>query len=68
MVGLMEDVLKSFIAETLGITKFDDAEFEKRIAHIDVLSASEMVFHFKDGGTVQPHMGAAETGRQAVDG
>lgn len=51
-VGLREDVLKPFIAETLGIPKFDDAEFEKRIDHIDVLSASEMVFHFKDGGTV----------------
>ena len=25
----------------------------KRIDHIDVLSASEMVFHFKDGGTVR---------------
>jgi site-specific DNA recombinase len=51
-VGLREDVLKPFIAETLGIPEFDDAEFEKRIDHIDVLSASEMVFHFKDGGTV----------------
>lgn len=45
-------MLKPFIAETLGIPKSDDAESEKRIDHIDVLSASEMVFHFKDGGTV----------------
>lgn len=51
-VGLREDVLKPFVAETLGIPEFDDAEFEKRIDHIDVLSATEMVFHFKDGRTV----------------
>ena len=51
-VGLREDVLKPFIAEALGIAEFDDAEFEKQIDHIDVISAAEMVFHFKDGGTV----------------
>lgn len=51
-VGLREDVLKPFIAETLGIAEYDDGEFEKRIDHIDVLSATEMVFHFKDGRTV----------------
>ncbi len=51
-VGLREDVLKSFIAETLGISEFDDAEFEKQIDHIDVISATEMVFHFKNGDTL----------------
>lgn len=52
-VGLREDVLKPFIAETLGIPRFDNAVFEKQIDHIDVLSATEMVFHFKDGNTVK---------------
>ena len=51
-VGLREDVLKPFISETLGIAEFDDGEFEKQIDYIDVLSATEMVFHFKDGRTV----------------
>ena len=44
--------MKSFIAGTLGIPEFDDAEFEKQIDHIDVLSATEMVFHFKNGDTL----------------
>ena len=48
-VGLRDDVLKSFIAKTLGVPEFDDAEFEKQIDHIDVLSATELVFHFKNG-------------------
>ena len=52
-VGLREDVLKPFIAETLGIPQFDDAEFERQIDHIDVLSASEMLFYFKDGSTIK---------------
>lgn len=51
-VGLRDDVLKSFIAGTLGIPEFDDAEFEKQIDHIDVLSATEMVFRFKNGDTL----------------
>ena len=46
-------MLKPFIAETLGIHKFDDAEFERQIDHIDVLSASEMLFWFKDGSTIK---------------
>ena len=49
---MREDVLKSFIAETLGIAEFDDREFDIQIDHIDVLSAAEMIFHFKDGRTV----------------
>ena len=51
-VGLREDVLKPFIAETLSIAEFDDGEFDRQIDHIDVLSAAEMVFLFKDGRTV----------------
>lgn len=51
-VGLREDVLKPFIAETLGIAEFDDGKFDRQIDHIDVLSDAEMVFHFKDGRTV----------------
>ena len=42
-------MLKPFIAETLGIAEFSDAEFEKQVSHIDVISATEMLFHFKDG-------------------
>ncbi len=51
-VGLRDDLLKPFIAETLGLTKFDDGEFDSRIEYIEVISASEMVFRFKDGRTV----------------
>lgn len=51
-VGLREDLLKPFIAQTLGIAEFDDGEFDRQIDRIDVLSAAEMVFHFKDGRTV----------------
>ena len=49
---MREDLLKPFIAETLGIDEFDDGEFEKQFDHIEVLSAAEMVFQFKDGRTV----------------
>lgn len=45
-------MLKPFIAETLGIAKYDDDEFDRQIDHIDVVSATEMVFHFKGGRTV----------------
>ena len=48
-VGLKEDLLKPFIAKTLEIAEFDDAEFERQIDHIDMLSATDMVFHFKGG-------------------
>ena len=51
-VGLRDDVLKTFIAEALGIHEFDNTEFEKQIEHIDILSATEMVFHFKNGNTL----------------
>ena len=51
-VGLREDLLKPFIAQVLGIATFDDAEFDRQIDHIDVLSATEIVFHFKDGSAV----------------
>lgn len=51
-IGLREDILKPLIAEVLGIKEFDDTEFENQIDHIDVLSAHEIVFHFKDGMTV----------------
>ena len=44
--------MKPFIAETLGIMEFDDGVFDSQIEYIDVLSASEMVFHFKDGRTI----------------
>lgn len=51
-VGLREDLLKPFIAETLGIAEFDENEFAWQIDHIEVLSSAEMVFHFKDGRTI----------------
>ena len=53
---------------TLGIAKFDDGEFEKQIEHIDVLSATEMVFYFKDGRTVSRTWEQPKTGRQTLDG
>ena len=51
-VGLREDLLKPFIAKTLGIQEFDDSEFEKQIDHIDVLSSTKMTFYLKDGRTL----------------
>ena len=55
-------------ADVLGISEFDEAVFKERIDHIDVLSASEIVFCFKNGKKGQPHMGTAQASRQAVDG
>ena len=51
-VGLREDLLMPFIAGTLSLAEFDGGEFDRQINHIEVLSASEMVFHFKDGSKV----------------
>ena len=48
-VGLREDLLKPFIANTLGMAEFDESAFRDTIDYIEVLSASEMVFHCKDG-------------------
>ena len=50
---MREDLLKPFIAQVLGIATFDDGEFDRQIDHIDVLSATEIVFHFKDGSAVR---------------
>ena len=36
----------------LGISEFDEATFKEKIDRIDVLSASEIVFCFKNGKTV----------------
>lgn len=44
---MRKDLLKPFITETLGV-----AEFDGQIDNIDVLSAAEMFFHFKDGRAV----------------
>ena len=43
---------RQIIATIANVGESKVAEFEKRIDHIDVLSATEMVFHFKDGRTV----------------
>ena len=42
-------MLKEFIAETMGLDEFDDDEFRTQIDQIDVLSATELIFCFKDG-------------------
>ena len=47
--GFREDRLKAFIAETLGLSEFDDTVFDAQIDHIDVISETNMVFCFKDG-------------------
>lgn len=49
--GFREDLLKPFIADVLGISEFDDAIFDEQIDYINVLSATELEFHFKDGRT-----------------
>lgn len=51
-VGLRDDRLRSMTADVLGISEFDEAVFKERIDHIDVLSASEIVFCFKNGKKV----------------
>ncbi|MCD8341243.1 MAG: recombinase family protein, partial [Clostridiales bacterium] len=51
-VGLREDLLKAMISEVMGTENFDEGAFRERIDHIDVLSASEIVFCFKDGTAV----------------
>ncbi|MCC8075267.1 MAG: recombinase family protein [Clostridiales bacterium] len=50
-VGLREDLLKSLTADVLGVAEFDEGLFRERIDHIDILSASEVTFVFKDGTT-----------------
>lgn len=39
-------------AEVLGLPEFDEGEFLERIDYIDVISATELIFHFKDGRQV----------------
>lgn len=51
-VGLRDDRLRSMTANVLGIAEFDENIFKEQIDHIDVLSASEIMFCFKDGKTV----------------
>lgn len=51
-VGLRDDLLRSMTANVLGIAEFDEIVFKEQIDHIDVLSASEIMFCFKDGKTV----------------
>lgn len=51
-VGLREDLLKAMISEVLDTEDFDEGVFRERIGHIDVLSASEIVFCLKDGTAV----------------
>lgn len=51
-VGLRDDILRNMVADILEITEFDEAMFNEQIDHIDVLSATKIVFCFKDGRTV----------------
>ncbi|MBP3818895.1 MAG: hypothetical protein J6H31_11405 [Butyrivibrio sp.] len=39
-------------ADVLGITEFDENIFKDKIDHIDIFSASELVFCFKNGKMV----------------
>lgn len=48
-IGLREDLLKPFIAETLGLAEYDEQSVNEQIDHIDVLSVTEMDFHLCDG-------------------
>lgn len=50
-IGLREERLKAMAAEVLGLGEFDADMFAERIDHIDVVSATKIVFHFKDGKT-----------------
>ena len=49
---LWESVMKPMTAEVLGLPEFDEGEFVERIDYIDVVTATELVFHFKDGRQV----------------
>lgn len=51
-VGLRDDILRNMTAEVLGSDILDEDDFLERIDHIDVISATEIVFCFKDGRTV----------------
>ena len=51
-MGLREDLLKTVLADLMSLTEFDEAVFKEQIDYIDVLSATELVFHFKDGRAV----------------
>lgn len=51
-VGIRDDRLRNMTAEVLGINEFDESVFKEQIDHIDVLSASEIVFCLKNGKTV----------------
>ena len=52
-IGLREERLKAMAAEVLGLGEFDADVFSERIDHIDVVSATKIVFHFKDGNVVR---------------
>ena len=52
-IGLCEERLKAMAAEVLGLGAFDAGAFAEKMDHIDVLSATELAFHFKDGKIVR---------------
>lgn len=47
--GLREDALIPLIADTLGMTEFDDALFRKTVEYISVLTDKDLEIHKKDG-------------------
>lgn len=48
-----EDILLSVTADVLGLKKFDDIVFEKRIIKIQVPEDEKLIFEFSDGSTVE---------------
>lgn len=46
---ISESAFKAFLAETLGIPKFDEAEFNARVHHIDVTAPDNYTIHFTNG-------------------
>lgn len=47
-----EAVLINLTTQVLGLTKFNEAEFERRIERLTITAPNEVIFHFKDGHEV----------------
>lgn len=52
--GLREDYLQKYSAEVMGLAEYDPAAFREQVEYIEVVSDTEIAFHFMDGRIV-PH-------------
>ena len=51
--GLREDYLQKISAEVMGLPEHDPAAFREQISFIEVISDTEVAFHFLDGRVIQ---------------